>query len=90
MLALAFWISLLLAVMTAAAAIVKAALEASEEDTHKAETVSFARMTLTGIFGVTIGQGLVPLGFEWWVTAIISVVLVRSLSFSCDMKNSRQ
>jgi len=89
LLALAFWISLLLAVMTAAAAIVKAALEASEEDTHKAETVSFARMTLTGIFGVTIGQGLVPLGFEWWVTAIISVVLMLALLFGTQLAARR-
>ncbi len=79
MLSIAFWISLILAALTAAAAIVKAALEASEEDSHKAETVSFARMTLTGIFGVTIGQGLVPLGFEWWLTAIISVLLMLVL-----------
>jgi CBS domain containing-hemolysin-like protein len=89
LLALAFWISLLLAVMTAAAAIVKAALEASEEDAHKAETVSFARMTLTGIFGVTIGQGLVPLGFEWWVTAIISVVLMLALLFGTQLAARR-
>lgn len=89
MLALAFWISLLLALMTAAAAIVKAALEASEEDTHKAETVSFARMTLTGIFGVTIGQGLVPLGFEWWVTAIISVVLMLALLIGTQLAARR-
>jgi len=89
LLALAFWISLLLALMTAAAAIVKAALEASEEDTHKAETVSFARMTLTGIFGVTIGQGLVPLGFEWWVTAIISVVLMLALLIGTQLAARR-
>jgi Mg2+/Co2+ transporter CorC len=89
LLALAFWISLLLAVMTAAAAIVKAALEASEEDNHKAETVSFVRMTLTGIFGVTIGQGLVPLGFEWWVTAIISVVLMLALLFGTQLAARR-
>lgn len=89
MLALAFWISVLLAVMTAAAAIVKAALEASEEDTHKAETVSFARMTLTGIFGVTIGQGLVPLGFDWWVTAIISVVLMLALLLGTQLAARR-
>ena len=79
MLLVAFWVSVVLAVMTFVAAIVKAALEASEEDVQKAETVSFARMTLTGIFGVTIGQGLVPLGYDWWLTAIISVVLMLAL-----------
>lgn len=75
--------------MTFVAAIVKAALEASEEDAHKAETVSFARMTLTGIFGVTIGQGLVPLGFDWWVTAIISVVLMLALLIMTQLAAKR-
>lgn len=79
MLFIAFWISLALAVLTGVAAVVKASLEASEEDSHKAETISFARMTLTGIFGVTVGQSLVPLGFQWWVTAIVSVLLMLAL-----------
>lgn len=89
MLQVAFWISVLLAVLTFVAAIVKAALEASEEDEHKAETVSFARMTLTGIFGVTIGQGLVPLGFEWWTTAIISVALMLALLVTTQLAAKR-
>jgi Mg2+/Co2+ transporter CorC len=75
--------------MTFVAAIVKAALEASEEDVHKAETVSFARMTLTGIFGVTIGQGLVPLGYEWWLTAIISVALMLALLITTQLAAKR-
>ena len=75
--------------MTFVAAIVKAALEASEEETHKAETVSFARMTLTGIFGVTIGQGLVPLGLDWWLTAIISVGLMLALLLTTQLAAKR-
>jgi Mg2+/Co2+ transporter CorC len=86
---MAFWISVVLAVMTFIAAIVKAALEASEQDVHKAETVSFARMTLTGIFGVTIGQGLVPLGLDWWLTAIISVVLMLALLITTQLAAKR-
>ena len=89
MLLVAFWVSVLLAVMTFVAAIVKAALEASEEDVQKAETVSFARMTLTGIFGVTIGQGLVPLGYDWWLTAIISVVLMLALLVTTQLAAKR-
>ena len=89
MLQVAFWISVLLAVLTFVAAIVKAALEASEEDVQKAETVSFARMTLTGIFGVTIGQGLVPLGYDWWLTAIISVALMLALLVSTQLAAKR-
>lgn len=76
---MAFWISAVLALLTFIAAIIKAALEASEADTHKAETLSFVRMTLTGIFGVTIGQSLVPLGYDWWLTAIVSVALMLAL-----------
>jgi Mg2+/Co2+ transporter CorC len=86
---MAFWISAVLAVMTFVAAIVKAALEASEQDVHKAETVSFARMTLTGIFGVTIGQGLVPLGLDWWLTAIISVALMLALLITTQLAAKR-
>jgi len=89
LLQVAFWISVLLAVLTFVAAIVKAALEASEEDVQKAETVSFARMTLTGIFGVTIGQGLVPLGYDWWLTAIISVVLMLALLVTTQLAAKR-
>lgn len=79
MLAIAFWISSILAMLTVFAAVVKAALEVDSENAAKAETMSFARMTLTGIFGVTIGQSLVPLGMSWWLTALISVVLMLAL-----------
>lgn len=79
MLAIAFWVSLTLALLTSLAAVVKAALEVDEDNSGKAETLSFLRMTLTGIFGVTLGQSLVPLGWAWWVTAIVSVVLMLAL-----------
>jgi CBS domain containing-hemolysin-like protein len=89
MLFVAFWISLVLAVLTGIAAVVKASLEASEEDSQKAETISFARMTLTGIFGVTVGQSLVPLGYQWWVTAILSVVLMLALLLTTQLAARR-
>mgnify|MGYP000022241182 CR=1 FL=1 len=79
MLTVAFYISAVLALLTVVAAIVKAALEVESDNSAKAETMSFARMTLTGIFGVTIGQSLVPLGMAWWVTAIVSVALMVAL-----------
>jgi Mg2+/Co2+ transporter CorC len=78
-LVVAFWVALLLAGLTTLAAVVKAALEVDEDNSAKAETLSFLRMTLTGIFGVTLGQSLVPLGWSWWLTAIISVVLMIAL-----------
>ena len=79
MLIVAFWVALLLAGLTTLAAVVKAALEVDEDNSAKAETLSFLRMTLTGIFGVTLGQSLVPLGWSWWLTAIVSVVLMIAL-----------
>lgn len=85
MLIVAFWISLALALLTIASAVVKAALEVESDNADKAETMSFVRMTLTGIFGVTIGQSLVPLGFAWWLTALVSVVLMLTLLITSQL-----
>jgi len=85
LLIVAFWISLALALLTIASAIVKAALEVENDNADKAETMSFVRMTLTGIFGVTIGQSLVPLGFAWWLTALVSVVLMLTLLITSQL-----
>ncbi len=76
MLIVAFWVALLLAGLTTLAAVVKAALEVDEENSAKAETLSFLRMTFTGIFGVTLGQSLVPLGWSWWLTAVLSILVM--------------
>jgi Mg2+/Co2+ transporter CorC len=76
LLAVALWVALLLAGLTTLAAIVKAALEVDEDNSAKAETLSFLRMTLTGIFGVTLGQSLVPLGWSWWLTAVLSILVM--------------
>lgn len=85
MLIVAFWISLALALLTVASAVVKAALEVESENADKAETMSFVRMTLTGIFGVTIGQSLVPLEFAWWLTALVSVALMLTLLITSQL-----
>ncbi len=85
MLIVAFWISLALALLTIASAVVKAALEVESDNADKAETMSFVRMTLTGIFGVTIGQSLVPLGFAWWLTALVSVALMLTLLITSQL-----
>lgn len=69
----------MLALLATTTAVVKAALESDESNAPKAETLSFLRMTLTGIFGVTIGQSLVPLGWVWWVTALVSILLMLLL-----------
>mgnify|MGYP000122483944 CR=1 FL=1 len=85
MLIVAFWISLALALLTVASAVVKAALEVESDNADKAETMSFVRMTLTGIFGVTIGQSLVPLAFAWWLTALVSVALMLTLLITSQL-----
>ncbi len=76
MLIVAFWVALLLAGLTTLAAVVKAALEVDEENSAKAETLSFLRMTFTGIFGVSLGQSLVPLGWSWWLTAVLFILVM--------------
>ncbi|MEY4492054.1 MAG: hypothetical protein RL085_465 [Actinomycetota bacterium] len=85
MLIVAFWISFALALLTVSSAVVKAALEVESDNADKAETMSFVRMTLTGIFGVTIGQSLVPLGFAWWLTALVSVALMLTLLITSQL-----
>jgi Mg2+/Co2+ transporter CorC len=85
LLIVAFWISLALALLTVASAVVKAALEVESDNADKAETMSFVRMTLTGIFGVTIGQSLVPLEFAWWLTALVSVALMLTLLITSQL-----
>jgi hypothetical protein len=79
LLAIAFWVAIVLALLTTISAVVKAALEVDDENAAKAETLSFMRMTLTGIFGVTLGQSLVPLDWSWWVTAIVSILVMLVL-----------
>lgn len=89
MLLIALWISALLALLATVSAIVKAALEAEEEDSHKAETMSFVRLTLTSIFGVTIGQSLAPTALTWWVTALVSVGLMLALLLGSQIAAKR-
>jgi hypothetical protein len=60
---IAIWIAVLLALLTTATAIVKAALEVDNQE--KAESLSFVRLALTGIFGVVIGQAVNPFDLAW-------------------------
>jgi CBS domain containing-hemolysin-like protein len=85
LLQLALWIALAVALLTFATAIVKAAVEASPEDAAKAESLSFVRLTLTGIFGVVVGEVLTPLGLSWWWSASIAVALMFSLLLSSQI-----
>jgi Mg2+/Co2+ transporter CorC len=79
LLQLALWTALIVAVLTLVTAVVKAGLEAQPEHSAKAESLSFVRLTLTGTFGVIVGEAFTPLGLDWWWSASIAVALMLSL-----------
>lgn len=83
MIIIAIWIAVLLALLTTATAIVKAALEVDNQE--KAESLSFVRLALTGIFGVVIGQAVNPFDLAWWWSALISVALMIVLLFGSQV-----
>ena len=76
----------LLALITA---VVKAALEFDDEESRKAESLSFVRLTLTGIFGVVIGEAMTPLNLSWWWSAAIAVGLMFTLLIGTQLASSK-
>ena len=85
----AFWSALAIALLTLVTAVVKAALEASQDDVAKAESLSFVRLTLTGIFGVVVGEAFTPLGLAWWWSAAIATGLMFILLFGSQIASRR-
>ena len=85
----ALWISLTLALLTFVAAIAKGALEADPDEIEKAESLSFVRLTLTGIFGVLSGELLAPLSLDWWWSVTISIGLMLTLLLGTQLASSR-
>lgn len=83
MIVLALWISLLLASLATLTAVVKAALEVEESD--KAESLSFVRLALTGVFGVVAGQTLAPIELPWYFSALISTLMMVALLFGSQL-----
>jgi CBS domain containing-hemolysin-like protein len=79
MITLAIWIAVTLAVITTLTAIVKAALEADES--AKAESLSFVRLGLTGVFGIVAGQIWTPLELSWYWPALFSTLMMAILLF---------
>ena len=79
MIALAIWIGALLAIVTTVTAIVKAALEVDES--AKAESLSFVRLGLTGVFGIVAGQIWSPLQLSWYWPALFSTLMMAILLF---------
>ncbi len=79
MLSFAIWLASLIAIATAIVAVVKAALEHDEDESEKAESLSFLRLGLTAIFGILVGQITSNLGLAWWLSSSISLALVLVL-----------
>jgi Mg2+/Co2+ transporter CorC len=79
LLQVALWIALTIATLTFVVAVTKAAIEADLPNAHKAESLSFLRLTLTGVFGVVVGEAFTPLHLSWWWTAAIATGLMFAL-----------
>jgi Mg2+/Co2+ transporter CorC len=86
---LVLWVSISLALLTFVAAIAKGALEANPDEIDKAESLSFVRLTLTGIFGVLSAELIAPLDLEWWWSVAISVGLMVALLLGTQLASSR-
>lgn len=69
MLLVALVVAVLLALLTFIFAIVSANL-------GRPESLGFIRLTLTGLFGVVLGQSFGPLELSWWWSALISFGLM--------------
>ena len=69
MLTIAIVAAVILALITLAVTVVSAALS-------RPESLSFVRLTMTGLFGVVLGQGLGPLEISWWWSALICLALM--------------
>ncbi len=89
MLTLALWIAAVLAALATVAAVVKAALQQNPEQSMKAESLSFVRTALTGVFGVVVGEALAPIGIRWWWSALISVALMFLLLFGTQIASKQ-
>ena len=89
MLAVAFWSALAIALLALLTAVVKAALEFSQHESPKAESLSFVRLTLTGIFGVVVGEAFTPLGLAWWWSAAIATGLMFALLLGSQIASRR-
>ncbi len=89
MLSFAIWLAALLVIATSVVAIVKAALEHDEDQSEKAESLSFLRLGLTALFGIVIGQITFGLRFEWWLNAALAVALLIALILGTQLLSTK-
>ena len=83
------WVTIAVALLTFVAALAKGALEANPDEIDKAESLSFVRLSLTGIFGVLSGTLMSPLALDWWWSVSISVGLMLALLLGTQLASSR-
>jgi CBS domain containing-hemolysin-like protein len=75
----AVWVAVILAISAVLTAILAAAIERDELIEQGNESISFLRLTLTGLFGAVIGAAIAPATPTWWWTAIITSLLMAAL-----------
>jgi CBS domain containing-hemolysin-like protein len=89
MLVVAIVIAIALAVCAYILAIAEAAIHLNEEDDRATDGISFARLVFVGIFAIVVSQSFTPGRFPWWVTAILSVLIVSALVLSLQLVGRR-
>ena len=76
MLFLALFIALALALSIFLLSIAEAVITLDDEDDRSIEALTFARMSLLGIFGIVVTQSFTPGRFSWYWVALMAVALV--------------
>ena len=79
MVTVAIWVAVILAVSSVLTAVLAAAIERDELIEQGNESITFFRLTLTGLFGAVIGAAIAPATPTWWWTAIITSLLMAAL-----------
>ena len=80
MLILAIVIAVILALITLLFAVSETAIRLNDEDERSTDGISFARMVLLGVFGIVVSQSFTPGKFNWYVVALLSLLIVIGLS----------
>ena len=79
MVTVAIWVAVILAVSSVLTAVLAAAIDRDELIEQGNESITFLRLTLTGLFGAVIGAAIAPATPTWWWTAIITSLLMAAL-----------
>lgn len=89
MVVVALWIAAVLAILVLVTAVIRAALEFDDENSEKAESLSFVRLTLTGVFGVVVGEAFTPIDWAWWWSAAVATGLMLLLLLTSQLASRK-